>query len=148
VRIHCRSCGKKLKYAKEQAGTRVQCASCAKPIRLPPAPEQDNRQKAGSGPPLLPNAEKHVMTEGEFVGDIIGVLFLAAAGAGGAIGGAIVAFFATAYACVFVDWIVGEGPCFVAVGWLFCLGTVPMGLYFGACIGIYLWSLLVLDDDI
>ena len=88
------------------------------------------------------------MAEHELGGDILGVLFLAAAVAGGAVGGAVVAFFATVYAGVFADWIVGEGPGFVILGWLICLGTVPMGFYFGACIGGYLWSRLVLDDDV
>jgi len=36
----------------------------------------------------------------------------------------------------------------MAVGWLFWLGTVPMGFFFGACAGFYLAFAMVRDDDV
>lgn len=55
----------------------------------------------------------------------------------GAVVGTIVAFFATYYACVLVDAWNGAagGDGLATVGWLFCVVTIPVGLYCGAYMG-------------
>jgi hypothetical protein len=84
------------------------------------------------------------------MGDVLKILFLGAAIIVGAVGGAIGAFFATAFACGLVDWVrgAGGGDGIVTVGWLFCLITVPIGFFYGGGFGLYLATRLVLDDDV
>lgn len=67
-----------------------------------------------------------------------GLLFGAAI-ISGAMAGAVAAFFATGYSCVFVDWLrdARGGNGIVTVGWLFCFFTVPMGFYYGGCLGFH-----------
>ena len=47
---------------------------------------------------------------------------------------------ATYYGCVLLDYMNGisEGGGMVNVGWIFCIGTVPIGALTGLAAGVYL----------